>query len=394
MYMLNRAPELFPGALCCVAHCNFKLRGSESDGDRDFVESWCAAHGTECFVREFDTAAYASEHGISIEMAARELRYGWFAELCKEQDCDAVAVAHNANDNAETLILNLLRGTGSRGIRGMSPSREIGGATVLRPMLGITRGQIRKWMEEKGAQWREDSSNSSSEYKRNLIRNKIFPLFNEINPSFLNTLGSDMRRFAQVDAIADDYFKAKSSDIVAEGKICIRKLLSQDHWEYLLFRMLEDSGINEEQFSSLVKSLKSGKAMGGKVFGPVSSSSSELFTYERSDAREPVIELLDASALTEFRQDPGTIIMDASAFRSTPLIRPWKEGDWMKPLGMKGRKKLSDLFVDLKWSPIDKRDALVVELEGSHVAALLCERIDGAVRVTDSSTKIYRITFR
>ena len=119
MYLANRAPELFPGARFAVAHCNFTLRGAESDGDEQFVRDWCAAHGLDCFVRCFETAAYAAEHGVSIEMAARELRYAWFAELCRAEGFAAVAVAHNADDNAETMLLNLLRGTGTRGLRGM-----------------------------------------------------------------------------------------------------------------------------------------------------------------------------------------------------------------------------------------------------------------------------------
>ena len=119
MYLANRAPELFPGARFAVAHCNFTLRGAESDGDEAFVRDWCAAHALDCFVQRFDTAAYATEHGVSIEMAARELRYAWFARLCREKGFDAVAVAHNADDNAETMLLNLLRGTGTRGLRGM-----------------------------------------------------------------------------------------------------------------------------------------------------------------------------------------------------------------------------------------------------------------------------------
>lgn len=393
MYMLDRAPELFPGALCYVAHCNFGLRGAESDGDQAFVEQWCRERGVGIFVTRFETAAIAAERGVSIEMAARDLRYEWFAQLCREHSFDAVAVAHNANDNAETLILNLLRGTGSRGLRGISASREIAGARVLRPLLGTTRAQILDWMQSKGMRWREDSTNASSEYKRNLVRNEIFPLFAKLNPSFVRTLGEDMSRFAQVDDIADDYYRSVREQVQVGDRIIIRSLLMHKHWEYVLFRLLEGSGINAEQLADLVRGLHSGTPLAGKSFGPVVTSSDSIIVARDSVGPQVRIEEMDATALDSRVQEHGTIVLDAEALPHGLVIRPWKEGDWMRPLGMRGRKKISDMFVDLKWTSADKKNARVVELEGSHVAALLCERIDDAVRITDSSSRIYRISF-
>lgn len=392
MYMLNRAPELFPGALCYVAHCNFGLRGAESDGDQAFVEQWCREHGTGIFTKRFETAAIASERGISIEMAARDLRYEWFAGLCREHSLDAVAVAHNANDNAETLVLNLLRGTGSRGLRGISASREIAGIRVLRPLLGTSRTQILDWMQANGLRWREDSTNASSEYKRNLVRNEVFPLFAKLNPSFLRTLGEDMARFAQVDDIADDYYRAAREQVLVGDRIVIRNLRALRHWEYVLFRLLEGSGIGSDQFADLVRALHSSTPLAGKSFGPVITSSDSIIIANDIVAPQIQIEELTASELDSKVQKPGTIALDAEALPHGLAIRPWKEGDWMRPLGMRGRKKISDMFVDLKWTAADKKNARVIEMEGSHVAALLCERIDDAVRITDSSSRIYRIS--
>ena len=149
-----------------------------------------------------------SLHGVSIEMAARDLRYSWFASLCEEHGFKAVAVAHNANDNAETLILNLLRGTGLKGICGMREVSVLPGssARLIRPLLGFTRDEIKAYALSKGLSWRDDSTNADSTFKRNLIRNEVFPLFAKINPSFLDTLNSDIRRFSQVQEIADDFF--------------------------------------------------------------------------------------------------------------------------------------------------------------------------------------------
>lgn len=260
MYMANRAPELFPGASFALAHCNFGLRGEESDSDESFVLEWAAAHGLHCYVKRFKTEEYAAGHGISIEMAARALRYEWFGSLCREQGFDAVAVAHNANDNAETLMLNLLRGTGSKGLRGMASDR------ILRPLLSTTREEIREWMTSRGYGWREDSTNSENTFKRNKIRNEVFPLFAQMNPSFLRTLQRDMQHFREVDDIAEDYYLAAREKVLSGGVISITELRKYRHWEYVLWRLLESAGLSEETFGKLVELLKSGRTISGKVF--------------------------------------------------------------------------------------------------------------------------------
>ena len=203
-----------------LAHCDFHLRGEESDADAAFVGDWAKSRGVPFRRVDFDTREYASSLGISVEMAARELRYSWCARLCEEEGFVAVAVAHNANDNAETIILNLLRGTGLKGVCGMRSVSPLPGATnalILRPLLDFTRDEIREYALGRGLSWREDSSNTDSAYKRNLIRNEIFPLFGKINPSFLETLNADARRFSQVQAIADDYLDSVIGD--AAGRV-------------------------------------------------------------------------------------------------------------------------------------------------------------------------------
>ncbi|MBR5043229.1 MAG: tRNA lysidine(34) synthetase TilS [Bacteroidales bacterium] len=302
MYMLHRAPELFPGASFAVAHCNFSLRGDESDGDEVFVRDACAALGIDCYVKRFDTLGFAAEHGVSVEMAARELRYAWFAQLCAGHGFDTLATAHNANDNAETLILNLLRGTGTKGLRGIpSGSVDAGsssgnrirpwlreregpaseakregwseaevpgktsrattpeGVRLVRPLLETGRDEIRKWMEDKGFGWREDSTNRENEARRNKIRNQVFPVFAEINPSFIKTLGEDMARIRQTDDIAEDYYREAAERIVSPSpktagamlEISVTGLLALTHWRYVLWRLLEDYGFSSETFGKL-----------------------------------------------------------------------------------------------------------------------------------------------
>ena len=273
MYLAHRASEFYPGASFAVAHCNFCLRGAESDGDETFVRTWCEISGMRCFTVRFDTMGKAAASGRSIEMEARELRYGWFTELCRREGFDAVVVAHNANDNAETLMLNLLRGTGLKGIRGMAArSTREDGLEILRPMLGITREEITLWMTSRGLVWREDSTNSESIAKRNILRNEVFPLLQKINPGFLRTLETDMENFAQADDITEEYFE-KCGVRLEEKGIPVDRLLSLNHWEFVLWRLLESCGIKGPTFKKmtlLLEKYRSGPrgtvTLSGKTF--------------------------------------------------------------------------------------------------------------------------------
>ena len=261
MYMAERAPELFPGASFAVCHCNFGLRGDESDGDEAFVRDWCARKGMPLFVKSFPTADFARQNDLSIEMAARELRYSWFGELCASEGFDCVAVAHNADDNAETFFLNLLRGTGTRGLRGMG-DRDF----IVRPLLGISRTEIRSWMEERGLAWREDSTNASPAYKRNRLRGEVIPVLKEMNPSLLSSLGRTMEHIRQVDDIAEDYFLSVRDDVLRSGMIRIRTLLALRHPRYILFRLAEPAGLTETALDNLWDLINSGRQVGGREF--------------------------------------------------------------------------------------------------------------------------------
>lgn len=384
-----------------VAHCNFHLREEDSDSDEAFVRGWCSSHNIRCFVKGFDTKAYAEDKKISIEMAARELRYRWFAELCLSEGFSSVSVAHNANDNAETLMLNLLRGTGSKGMRGMGRESVqdidgIGQLIIQRPLLGTSREEIHNWMVRNGCLWREDRTNSETVYKRNRIRLDVFPVFADINPSFVRTLNEDIARFTQADDIAEDYFfENRAAVLSAEGRIDIIALLSRKHWKYLLYRLTEGH-INASELESLYSSLESGRPMSGKIFGEYFCTNGQIIqsSEPRCPHDRPAIDIVDRKELTCLKQPHGILVMDAEKFHGSPLIRPWRNGDWMVPLGMRGRKKISDLMVDLKYTLEDKAYAHVVEHpdgDPSHVAALLFERIDDTLKVTGSTRKVLRI---
>ena len=261
MYMAEKAPELFPGACFAIAHCNFGLRGEESDGDEAFVREFAGRKGLPVFVKRFDTRACALEGGLSIEMAARELRYAWFDALCEAEGFDRVAVAHNADDNAETFLLNLVRGTGTRGLRGMGDRGRI-----VRPLLGIPRAEIREWMVAEGLAWREDSSNASPASKRNRLRGEVIPVLKELNPSLLPSLRGTMNHIAQVDDIAEDYFQGVKNSVQTADMVSIRALLALKHPRYVLFRLLEPVGLTETALDNLWELINSGRQVGGRVF--------------------------------------------------------------------------------------------------------------------------------
>lgn len=267
------------GRRFAVAHCNFHLRGEDSDSDEALVAAWCGRNGVRYHKADFDTEQYASAHSVSIEMAARELRYDWFASLCKDNGYYGVAVAHNANDNAETLILNLLRGTGLRGITGMQVETvvpvtrdELSGVRLLRPMLSFSRKQIEEYVAANSLEYHDDRTNAETVYKRNRIRHLVFPVFESLNPSFLTTFAREMNAFSKVQEIADDYFlSVRESVCEPAGKdellrVNAVRLCHLKHYKYVLYRLLEVYGFRDRLLEPVVRLLESGKTFSGKVF--------------------------------------------------------------------------------------------------------------------------------
>ena len=267
------------GRRFAVAHCNFHLRGEDSDSDEALVAAWCGRNGVRYHKADFDTEQYASSHNVSIEMAARELRYDWFASLCRDNGYYGVAVAHNANDNAETLILNLLRGTGLRGITGMQTESvvpvtkdELSGVRLLRPMLSFSREQIEEYVAANSLEYHDDRTNAETVYKRNRIRHLVFPVFEGLNPSFLTTFAREMNAFSEVQEIADDYFLSVREGVCEPAgkdellRVNAVRLCHLKHYKYVLYRLLEAYGFRDRLLEPVVRLLESGKTFSGKVF--------------------------------------------------------------------------------------------------------------------------------
>ena len=419
-----------------LAHCNFRLRGEESDGDEAMVRAWAVGHGVACHVTGFDTEAYAEENGISIEMAARDLRYGWFGRLCRDNGYMAVAVAHNANDNAETLILNLLRGTGLKGLGGMSPVSDLPYAAplkLIRPLLECTRKMIEEYAFAHKVPYREDSTNASSDYKRNRIRNEIFPIFEKINPSFLRTLNREMGYFSEATEIVKDYCGSVIPGLTGNLSIPTAPLLSHPHWRYLLYYTLEPYGFNHAVLASIEDLLASDRTVSGKRFESdthvLMTGRGELTVIPReenpdpsrhlSNTRAPLthgddfmpvpgpgtyhicgrrfrVEELERTKDMPLKQPEGVLQFDADRLRLPFALRRWRQGDWLVPFGMKGKKKVSDLFADLKYDAFEKSSAVMLaDCAGAmenRVAAVLCVRMDDKYKINDATRRVIRIT--
>ncbi|MBE6252792.1 MAG: tRNA lysidine(34) synthetase TilS [Bacteroidales bacterium] len=360
------------GGPFAIAHCNFHLRGKESDGDEAFVKAWADANGIPCHVRHFETSAYATEQGISVEMAARRLRYHWFGELCRQHGYSGVAVAHNANDNAETLLLNLLRGTGIRGLLGMKaegfiPDPEFSDIPLLRPLLGMTRADIEAFAARQGLSWREDATNALNDFKRNKIRNLVFPVFREINPSFIQTLNRNMERFAE--ALPAEVLS--SEPVATLGRIRGRGPLPAGQWE-------GRRGVAPEGSED-------------------STSAGRVFVHEKGTfgVREVEFEVKEEvwDGTKEVKQPAGMLILDAD--KAGELVEgSWETGDWIRPLGAPGKKKLQDWFTD-HHIPADEKPFVRLYKRADdphHVVAIAGWCIDHSVRVTQSTRRILRIS--
>ena len=431
MCMADLFYETFGADAMAIAHCNFNLRGEESDADEAMVKAWAQERNIRLHTVSFDTEEYASSNGISIEMAARELRYAWFAGLCKKCGYQAVAVAHHAEDNAETLLLNLVRGTGLKGIAGMkavSPMPCSGGpvpVALMRPLLSFTRKQIEGYVLQAKVPYRTDSTNASVEYRRNRVRHEVFPVLSKLNPSFVGTLNREMTYFSDAGQIVEDWCSVHSEKVIIQGekdqlKISLKELMKVSQWRYLLYYILEPYGFSHSVLASVEDLLVSGRTASGKMFccgeWILHTGRGEMSLRRKDDFVEPensvVVEGDGSYALgdTRFtvevfarpddmilRQPEGVQILDADKLGLPFLCRRWMQGDWMVPLGMRGRKKVSDIFNDLKYDSFAKSSAIIVEpcrqsSDAHRIAALMGVRVDGRFKIDDNTRTIIRIS--
>ncbi len=391
-----------------IAHCNFSLRGAESDGDEQFVSDYASKYGIRFYAETFDTLALCADKGISVQMAARELRYSWFDSLVTEQGFDAVAVAHNLNDNAETFLINLLRGTGLNGLTGMSPHH----GNVIRPLLFATRDEIAAYAVKNGITFREDSSNSQIKYVRNRLRNRVIPELLEVNAHSLSAITATMEHLNSSAAIIGtcieetrkSVFRNSGDDIAADVS-ALSALRPEGAFMFELFRKY---GVSPGQTRDLLALLESPT---GKYITTSSHrilrDRNRLIVTDRKSEQEAGYSFasLDEMSLSGLFSDIAVIskgndslpsgsltaCLDLDLLRFPLTVRRWKPGDRFSPLGMTGMKKISDLLTDLKL-PVTSKEKVMVLLSGNNVIWVMGYRIDNRYKVTPATGKILMIT--
>ncbi|MGK7397882.1 MAG: tRNA lysidine(34) synthetase TilS [Candidatus Cyclobacteriaceae bacterium M3_2C_046] len=392
-----------------IAHCNFHLRGAASDQDAAFVKKLAQSYKSELFLKDFDTLAVAARDQVSVEMAARELRYAWFDQLLRVNDFKWLATAHHKNDNLETILFNLVKGTGLAGLRGIPPKR----AMVIRPLLFATRHQLEQYAHQRQLKWRQDQSNQDLKISRNLIRHKVIPQLEKINPSLLQTLDSTIERMVaaehvwiqQVNAFKKKYTSRRGDHYWIQKKPLVKEREAQ----VLLFELIRQFGFNLDQSRDIIASID----QPGKMFyasGYVLNIDREavLVSVRAPDLEEQSIdgpdqkewikgsvrlqmEVVNAELLSMSR-DSQVAQLDFDKLHFPLKIRSWKEGDWFIPLGLSGKKKISDFMIDKK-IPVNLKKRIILLLSGKDIVWVIGHRIDERYKVTPATRNIYRIKY-
>lgn len=392
-----------------IAHCNFRLRGEEGDRDEAFVTSLGVRYGVQVVVKPFDTQAYAAEKKVSIQLAARELRYTWFNELIAAGQARYILTAHHADDNAETALMNFCRGTGLQGLAGIP---AIAGNT-RRPLLTFSKEQLLEYARATELSFVEDSSNASSKYTRNLFRNEVIPLIAQAYPQVQSNLLDNIGRFTAIAALYDYAVEGIKKRLCRpkgnEVHIPIRQLLSFDN-RALIYAIISGFGFTEKQVEEVLKlaGSESGRYLSAPdgshriirhghwfIISPVQSEVASTIIVEETD-RQLVfpggVLLLEAvKAPAQLGTDPQTAWLDADEVEFPLLLRRWKQGDYFYPLGMKKKKKLSRFFIDQKLSKTQKEQVWVLEMNKKILWVAGC-RIDERFKVTEQTRRILKIS--
>ena len=389
-----------------IAHCNFHLRGEASDQDEQFVRELAATMDKKLYVKQFNTLEAQQGSGKSVEMVAREERYEWFETLCPE--ADYIVTAHHADDNAETLLLNLTRGTGLKGLTGI-PARN---GRILRPLLPFTSEEILQYLSENHIPFRTDQTNFSTQYHRNKIRHEVMPVLRDINPEITSTLCHNMAVFNQQYHFYLSEIQRNLSEIVIkkddELYISCKKLLATNYAELLLYEALKEYNFTASQVKDIIKNLR---GISGKVFLSsthivlkdrefliVKKRGEEEFPHtlcqnlEELEALGFEIELLSLQQPPQFPAPQHTIYIDADKMEFPVQVRAWEEGDTFVPFGMNGKQKVSDLFNNLKINRLKKKQIPIL-LIGDKVAWVVGIRADHRFRITTQTQRYYKITY-
>ncbi len=392
-----------------VAHCNFGLRGEESEADEQFVKKLAKKYKVLFFSEQFETESFAQQEKISVQMAARVLRYEWFENTCQTHGFSYVATAHHLNDTLETVLFNITKGTGIAGLHGIQPKS----GKIIRPLLFANREEIYEYVVENQLAWREDSSNQSSHYHRNLIRNEVVPLLKTINPNLEHTIENTAERvlavekilFAELERVRKAVFREENGvryinfeqlQSETEPVIKIYELLKPFHFTYTQVREIWQtlSAESGRQFDSPSHRLVKDRTE--LVITPKGLQTYIPATIEETEEnfQNEILSLkMQKVPATGYKipTSPKIAALDAATLKFPLKIRLWKQGDKFCPLGMKQKKKLSDFLIDEK-VPVNVKERTYVLLSGDAIVWVVGMRVDDRFKITKETTEVYQVS--
>lgn len=395
-----------------VAHCNFGLRGEESEGDEQFVKTLAEEYHFPFYSRRFNTKSFAREKSISTQMAARNLRYEWFEELRAAHNYTYIATAHHANDSLETTLLNLVRGTGLSGLHGISGINN----HIIRPLLFATKEQVVAYAQENGLHWREDLSNESDDYKRNLLRHKVVPVLQQLNPSLESTFIQSSAKLQSANLLLKAMLNKWVEEVVVEKegqlRISKQKLISESQPAYRLWHVLDKFGFSFQQSTQIIATLS---GISGRQF--LSDTHALLIDREYLIVQEKINNEANLSFLIDTLEgefDFGSFslslshspknfrlpmshtanfaFINADTLKLPLTIRRWQQGDVFQPLGMQGKKKkLSDFFTDLKMDLFKKQNIFILLNGNQDVIWIIGLRLDERYKIDEDTVNVLQV---
>ncbi|APS39147.1 MULTISPECIES: tRNA lysidine(34) synthetase TilS [Salegentibacter] len=388
-----------------LAHCNFNLRDEESDADEDFVTDLAKRLKVKLFVENFDTEQYAKDNGLSIQMAARDLRYEWFEELRIKHQFDYTLTAHHANDSLETFFINLLRGAGLEGLSGINADSN----KIIRPLLNFSRKEIEAYARDNNIAWREDSTNASTKYLRNKIRHELVPVLEEINPQFLETFLITQSHLKENEELVEDYMSLLYPKIIGKTKygysLDINYLKKVPNTSAILYQLLKSFGFTEWNDVYNLLDAQPGKMVFSASHRLIKDrdylllteiDKTENKTYKIAKNEDFAMLPMGTFSFSEVKEitekTSNCIYVDPEKLDYPLMVRKWQEGDIFYPFGMKGKKKLSDFFKDKKLSLPEKENSWLL-CSGEKIVWVINQRADRRFSITSPDQKIIKITF-
>ncbi len=397
------------GYKAAVAHCNFNLRAKESDADEAFVHQLVNHYNIPAHFIAFNTNEYAKENKLSIEMAARELRYNWFSKLLKDNSYTNIATGHHLNDSIETIFLNLARGTGYKGITGISAKN----GTIVRPMLFATRTEIESYANENNLEYRNDSSNEEEKYLRNIVRKQIIPAFKKLNPAFEQVMQNNINNLNDSALVLDNYFTNFQKETIISDtypiEIHFNALKDKSPQSIHLYELIKNYGFNSDAVAKILIGIR--KESGRLFYSDTHQlliDREKLIITKKTEIENKEFQINTIAELSnlpihlkgkEISSRNFTIIkksnfacIDANKISFPLTLRKWKNGDYFYPLGMNQKKKVSDFLIDTKTNRIEKENTWVL-LSGNDIFWIVNKRIDNRFKVTNETSKVLVIEY-